>query len=473
MIYYTVLFVYTLIIVWLGYKIWIKTREPAFVLGNALLYYWSLMGAWFLIYDGLTGGKGIEFGLHYYHYCEVLFPIYLDAYYLLTISYYALFIIVTQLTVLYVAKDKAQSLTNPVFEPIVINHNLLLFLCFLGVIISGFIVWTEILTAAKFAQSVYVVTRHTPNKYFVIHQLINFSMVVGLYIGLITFISGEHGRLILFSSKGKKTVTLILYVLCVFFVEGYLLLLGNKREILFAGIFGFLFYYNNVSGKMKWQHLVLMVLIIFTPMLFNDGIRAYSPGFLLDMFYTDDLQLHFKEKIVYTQFTIKSSALSFLFSNEMFASHFSMYGTLSQHLPLTYGKSIWGLCYSFVPRFLLPDRPETAYEYYVGMVHAVEGEGYTINHATGWFINFGIVGILFGAALFGLLWAWLYNVRNNLYRVKNKFSQLFFILGLCAITAQIPTLVRNGPEGYKALIFEGLLIPAIVIYVLSLLVKKK
>jgi hypothetical protein len=475
MIHYTILFIYSLLIGWLCLKIWAKTKEPTFIIGIGLLYYWSLAGSWFIIYDGLTGNKGAEFGLHYYHYCEVLFPIYLDNYYLLSISYYALFIIGLQLSILFLAKQKniGEVDDENLFSPLQINHALLWLLCVAGVIISGAIVWKEILTAAKFSQSVYVVTRHTPNKLFVFHQLINFSMVVGLYIGLISYFSAEKGRYIAFVSKKKSLLMLLAYTLCIFLVEGYLLLLGNKREILFAGIFGFLFYYHNVKGQIKWQHLVIMVIIIFTPMLFSNGIRAYSPQFLLNLFYTEDLQLGFKEKIIYTQFTMKSSALSFLFSNEMFASHFSMYGTLSKHLPLTFGKSLWSLVYSFVPRFILPDRPETAYDYYVYMVNAVAGEGYTINHATAWYINFGVIGILLGALLLGGIWVWLFNMKNQFATMKNRFVQLFFIFGIYAITAQIPTLIRSGPEGYKALIFEGLLIPTLVIYFLSLFKKQE
>jgi hypothetical protein len=93
MIHYLCLFVFTLIIYFLTWKIWKKTKQIAFPIGISLLYYWSLLGAWFIIFDGLTGQKGKEFGHHYYYLFEKMFPVHADNSYLLTISLYALFII--------------------------------------------------------------------------------------------------------------------------------------------------------------------------------------------------------------------------------------------------------------------------------------------------------------------------------------------------------------------------------------------
>ena len=78
MIHYLVLLTLTVAISYLGLLIWRKTREPGFLLILAMMYYWSLMGAWFMIYDDLTGGKGVEFGLSYYVYTEILFPVHAD-----------------------------------------------------------------------------------------------------------------------------------------------------------------------------------------------------------------------------------------------------------------------------------------------------------------------------------------------------------------------------------------------------------
>lgn len=465
---YLLLTALTLIILYLSYRIWIKFKEPAFILGIALVYYWSLAGAWIIIFDELTGDKGKDFGVHYYHYREALFPIHLDNYYLQSILYYGVFIIVVQLCVFFIAKKPPLQIT--VFKPVVINHTVLIAGCIFGVILSCSLVWNEILTAAKFQESIYVVTRLQPGRFTTLHQLLNICIVIALYVGLISYVSGSKSRYI----TGQKTKALLwLYILCVFIVEGYLLLLGNKREIFFAGIFGGLFYYSNEEGKVRWQPIVLLLTIVFTPMIFNDGLRSYSPVGLEKSFDTTGLELHIEREIEYTAFSVKSSTLSFLFSNEMFSSHFSMYGILSKDVPFTYGSSISSFFHSLIPRVFLPDRPETSYDYYVRSVNALAGQGYTIHHASGWFLNFGLAGILAGAALLGGLWAWLYNKMSLLTTVRNKFVKLVFIIGMLGFTAQLPSLIRSGPEAYKALLFEAILIPALIIYLSSLFVNKK
>jgi hypothetical protein len=468
MMHYALLSIVSLIIVFLGWKIWKKTKEPAFILGLALIYYWTLAGAWLIIFDLLTNDKGKDFGVHYYHYREALFTIYLDTSYLLSLLYYGLFIILIQCAVLYFSKNKGLEEEKP--QPVFINHKLLIAACIGGAVVSCLLVWKEILIAAKFGESIYIVTRLQPGRFATLHQLINFCIVISLYIGLISYISGKNGKYI--TGDNSKKI-LWFYVFCVFLVEGYLLLLGNKREIFFAGIFGALFYFSNVSGKVKWQPIVMLVVIIFTPMLFNDGLRSYSPEWLTRYFDTTGLELHIDQIIEYTEFSVKNSTLAFLFSNEMFSAHFSMYGLVSQHVPFTYGASIWSFVYSLVPKVILPDRPESCYEYYFRSVHALKGQGYTIHHASGWYTNFGVPGVLFGGALLGSLWAWFYNKKQTWWKYKNKFVKLLFVIGLSGFTAQLPSMLRSGPEAYKALIFEALIIPAVIIYFSSLFVKKE
>lgn len=468
MMHYLLLTVLTIIILFIAFKIWKKTNEPAFILGIGLIYYWSLAGAWIIIFDELTGDKGKDFGVHYYHYREALFPIHLNNYYLLSILYYGLFIIIIELCVLFLIKKRAFEHSS--FKPVIINHKILILACIAGAFVSCAMVWKEILTSAKFSESIYIVTRLQPGKFTTLHQLINFCIVIALYIGLISYVSAENGRLIK-GDQSKKT--LWLYILCVFIVEGYLLLLGNKREIFFAGIFGALFYYSNVGGKIKWKPIVLLILIVFTPMLFNDGLRSYSPEKLTNYFDTTGLELKIEQEIQYTEFSVKSSTLAFLFSNEMFSAHFSMYGILSQDIPLTWGSSINSFFHSLIPKFIFPDRPETSYDYYVRSVHALKGQGYTIHHASGWYLNFGLGGLIFAAALLGSLWAWFYNKMSVFFTFRNKFIKLLFIIGMLGFTAQLPSLIRSGPEAYKALIFEALIIPAVIVYFSSLFVKKE
>jgi hypothetical protein len=468
MIYYALLVLLTAVILFLTWKIWQRTKEPAFVLGTALIYYWTLAGSWVIVFDLLTNDKGKDFGVHYYHYREALFHIFLDSSYLLSILYYGLFMIIIQLCLLYFTKKNNGM--EPVSKPVYINHKILIAACIIGALVSCMLVWREILIASKFGESIYIVTRLQPGKFTTLHQLINFCIVIALYVGLISYISGKDGKLI---TGDNSKIILVFYIFCVFLVEGYLLLLGNKREIFFAGIFGALFYYSNVSGKIKWRPIVMLIIIIFTPMLFNDGLRSYSPELPAKHFDTSGLDLKLEKEISYTEFSVKSTTLAFLFSNEMFSAHFSMYGLLSQKVPITWGASILSFLYSLIPKMILPDRPETCYDYYVRSVNALKGQGYTIHHASGWYTNFGLPGVLLGGALLGFLWAWFYNKMKILASIKTKFVKLLFSIALLGFTAFLPSLMRSGPEAYKALIFEALIIPTVIIYFSSMFVRKK
>ena len=450
----------------MAWRIWKKTGQIAFVLGTALIYYWSLLGAWFIIFDEMTNQKGKEFGLAYYGYLIDLFPVHADNTYLYAIFLYALFIIVIQLSVLFFAKE-SHGITNRT-EPLVnINHFWLILFCVTAVIISLLIVWKQVLIAAKFNQSVYYVTRHYHDGYFTIHQLLNQAAVVSLYIGLITYISGSRAQ---YMSGSKKRYYLYLYVFAVFFVEGYLLFLGNKRELFFSMIFGILFYMANVNYKINYKALIFFVLLILVPLVFNDGLRSYSPTFLTHYFDVSGLEFNPEKDVIYTQFSVANTIFRFLFSNEMFVPHFSMYGVLSHHVPFAYGASIVSLIASFIPHFLWANRPMGIYEYYVNNVHATADTGFTIHHATGLYLNFGVAGIVFGALFLGWFWTFFYNKFLKIDQTKQKFLLVVLIIAFSSFTAQIPSLMRNGPEGYKALIFEAILIPAVIIYFSSLLV---
>jgi hypothetical protein len=464
MIHYLFLIVYTLVIGFLAYRIWKKTKHVAFLLGLFLIYYWSLLGCWFIVFDELTGQQGQHFGLAYYDYLTRLFPVHADNIYLVVISFYALFIITLELTVLFFTKKRTGQV-NPVVSPIRINHLWLILVCVGTMIISFFIVWKQILIAAKFEESVYYITRNYHDNYYTIHQLFNQVAVVSLYIGFIAFIGGDKSRYI---TGSQKRFYIFAYAFAIFFIEAYLLFLGNKREIFFGGILGVLFYLVNVDYRINYKVLAIFIVIIMIPLFFNDGLRSYSPTFVTNYVDVSELEFHPKEEVSYTQFSVANTAFRFLFSNEMFVPHFSMYGILANDLPYTYGSSLVSLGASLVPRFLWPDRPEGVYEYYVNSVHAMPGTGYTIHHASAWYLNFGILGIIVGAFILGWFWTWFYNKFMDIETIRNKFMKILFIIGFSAYTAQIPAMMRTGPEGYKAMAFEALLLPVFIIFIASL-----
>lgn len=466
MIFFLPLAIYTALIIFFAIRIWKRTRQVSFLIGFFFFYYWSLLGAWFLIFDDVSGGKGADIGLHHYIYFQKLFQVNIDFDYFLSMTYYALFIIGVQLVILYFLKKRKVEASSE-NKAIEINYGILLLGSVVAIIASYVLVWPQIVVAAETDLSIYYVTRTTENAFFPVHQLLNQAAIISLFIALVSYFSGPNARYI----KGGESMKMyvVLFVVTLFIVSA-ILLLGNKREILFGGIFAMVFYLMN-SPRIEYKKVTIILSFVIIPLFFNDSLRGYSPSFLKGMFGEQHLVEKPQEDPALTSFSVKNATFAFLFSNEMFCGHFSMYGVVHKKVPFTYGSSLKSLGVSFVPRFILNDRPEDIYTYYVREVGAMPGQGYTINHATGWYINFWIPGILLGAFLFGWLWVTFYH-KTLENKAKNTFVKIFFILALPCFTAAIPSLMRSGPEAYKAVAYEYLLIPTVILF-LSYYIKLK
>jgi hypothetical protein len=467
MIHFLTPFLITVFAFLLTRAIWKNTREISFPIGSFLIFYWTILGGWLKIFDEVSGGLGKEIGFQYYYFNDLVFPVQVDAYYHASLALYGVFYLGILTTVWIMTKNRSKEI-QPDYQPVVIRHEFLVLFCIAATLISFFLISDEILTAAKFKESVYVVTRHQPGRWNTLHQLLNQAAVLSLFIGLICFLTGKEGKL--FSSERKK-YTLFLYILGLIMVEGILLLEGNRKEIFFGGIFALLFYFHNAAPKPRIKIIALFMVLTFTPVFFSGGLRSYSPVFLTNYFDVSENTFSRLKEFQYSGFTAKGATLSFLFSNEIFFAHFSLYGVILYAVPFTWGSSLISLAASAIPRAFWENRPPPVYEYYVEQVHAMPGQGYTIHHATAWYLNFGIPGIVAGALILGLIWGFLY--RSKLaWSVcvppspvgKAGFLKIFFSLGLAGFTAGLPGILRTGPEGYKTLIVEDLLMPALLIF---------
>ena len=69
-----------------------------------------------------------------------------------------------------------------------------------------------------------------------------------------------------------------------------------------------------------------------------------------------------------------------------------MYGVLAAGVEPRFGYSLYSLVCSVIPRVLWPDRPRDIYLYYSESVGAIQNQGYSLHHATGWYLNFGYPG---------------------------------------------------------------------------------
>src|SRR3972149_12023601 len=120
MSYYVFLSVAVLVVLALCWALWKTTNSIAFPFGMAVIYFWSLHGAWAIVTDCLGGDSQKQ-----YHYLfDKMFRVYLDANYAWTLALYAAFIAIVALTVLLWVK--AAPLPSKNLSPLVISHDRLI-----------------------------------------------------------------------------------------------------------------------------------------------------------------------------------------------------------------------------------------------------------------------------------------------------------------------------------------------------------
>jgi len=145
-----------------------------------------------------------------------------------------------------------------------------------------------------------------------------------------------------------------------------------------------------------------------------------------------------------------------VFSNELFAGHFSMYGVIHYNVPVNLGISFKNLVYSFIPSFIQKERPQDVYGYYAEQLKLPKDQGFTINHITAWYINFGLIGILIGPVFIGLILISPLLIGSKIWKHFPGNTAIFIISMITCFGAM---LIRSGPEGVKSILYEGVIIP--------------
>jgi hypothetical protein len=150
-----------------------------------------------------------------------------------------------------------------------------------------------------------------------------------------------------------------------------------------------------------------------------------------------------------------------IFSNEMFAGHFSMYGVLSKHVKPKIGFSFKNLLYSFIPSTIVQKRPLDSYTFYAQEMGFKPGQGFTVNYITAWYLNFSYFGLILGPLFLSFILLLPFYLATKL---KRNLFHLFAIIAMCGITGFAAMMVRTGPESLKALMYESILIPMFIVY---------
>ncbi|MEO8048883.1 MAG: hypothetical protein ABI833_00585 [Acidobacteriota bacterium] len=438
--YFTLLGAATVVIVALAAALYLQRRDLGLVVGIAALYYWSLYGAWSIILDKTGGFSG-----QHYHYLETkMFPIALDEQYLLTLALYAGFIILVELTLLAGLSHKRE---RPI-PRLVLRHEAILFAGFAAGLVSFLVIRNQLSFAWATHTSAYSYTRANGGQWFTLHQVLNRVALIPPAIGLATLAAGRRSR---FFVNVSRRYTFWAYLVLAAAMGAFTLVLGNKNEVFTALLTGILAYAGSVR-RPKWWKLGLVLIAGLWFLAAVDFFRATPVSRIGEAVFTRGQNSDDVSHFVTT-------------SNEAFAAHFSMYGVLAAGTTPQFGYSLYSLACSVVPRVLWPERPRDIYLYYSESVGTIQNQGYSLHHATGWYLNFGIAGVALGAMLLGLIWTACLNAHQRIRRRSGLLYRLFAIIGPWVLVAGLPPLIRAGPEGYKGLLIESFLIPLGVLLV--------
>ena len=117
---------------------------------------------------------------------------------------------------------------------------------------------------------------------------------------------------------------------------------------------------------------------------------------------------------------------------------------MHHHVPWTWGSSVLSLALSAVPRIFWAARPDTIYVHYAAFLGLEAGQGYTIHHATGWYLNFGPVGVLLGGGALGSLWGWLYRKTGSVDILSASWRPACAVLAFAFFTGGLPQLIGRA-----------------------------
>jgi hypothetical protein len=434
--YFALLAIATTVIIILAGALYRKRRDVGTLVGIAALYYWSLFGAWYIVIDKTGGFSGKN-----YQYLEgKLFSIALDQDYLVTLGLYAGFIILVELTLLAAVAPIVPVAEQRITAPLMLRHAPILLIGLAAGAGSFLLVADKLGAAWTLNASAYLYTRSETDAWFTLHQVLNRVALIPPAIGLAVLAAGKHSR-VLVSVRRRYTLPAYLALLAGMIV--FTFILGNKNEVLATLVVGVLAY----LGSVRRPHWIRAGLVL------AGGLWIL---YAIDFFRS--VPLAGLEEAVNGRAEEATGVAHFLTSsNEAYGAHFSMYGVLAGNVQPRFGYSLYSLACSVIPRVLWPDRPRDIYLYYSESVGAIQNQGYSLHHATGWYLNFGYAGVALGALVMGLVWAYCLNAHRRA-RPGHLF-RLFAVVAPWLFVACLPPLIRAGPEGYKGFLIEGVLIP--------------
>ncbi|MEO1496794.1 MAG: hypothetical protein AAFV43_06550 [Planctomycetota bacterium] len=427
---------------------WRGTRSYAIPMGALFCYYWSLHGAWTIT---LTGG---DLGNHDYL-MDDLVTVVVDNNYRLTLVLYTVFAVLMLHAARWVGAVPGRLPDDG--SRIRLNAPQLIIACALCAIGSYLIIRGPLGMSAATGVSLYNLTRYEGvlGTLGVVLTILNRMALVPAAIGLAAWLSGPRGRFVVMPQRpgyavGFGGVLVGMLGLC--------FLLGNKNEILFAATTGALFYLANSPRPRVLRLGVSLASVLLCLVLFDNFRSASVAEVKEDVSVADTL----------------AALASVGATGECYAAHLSLYGVLNAQMTPDFGASFLSLAASVVPRSLWENRPEEIYWYYIEGVGASKDQGFTIHHATGWYLNFGMLGVLTGGVFVGAVWGQTIRLMNTSRSGRRWFVwRVLTTFAACTFTGNMPTLLRTGIEGYKGFVVHSFIASLLVLVLCSTLVRRR
>src|SRR5258708_2100326 len=221
--YFAVLGAATCVIAALTLALYRKRHDMGFLVGISVLYYWSLYGAWYIVIDKTGGYSGKS-----YQYLEYkMFPLALDGNYMLALAWYAVFIVLVQLTLLLALSPPRHGQ----IPRLVLRHRPILTIAFLAAAGSLYLIYEKLSTAWALNTSAYWYTRTERDQWFTLHQVLNRVALIPPAIGFATLVAGERSRLLV---HVVRRCTRPPYLAPVARMARFTFVLGNKNEVFVA-----------------------------------------------------------------------------------------------------------------------------------------------------------------------------------------------------------------------------------------------
>lgn len=418
---YILLVAITIFVVLAILKVYRRTRSFIPLVPIVIIYLWSIYGAWTWIPFKLSGGRAF--------YEDLLFTVNIDEYYFQALLYYSFFLVVFCICELKYFKKKTFNANAHYFSVIEkLSNSLgyhLIVVAFLIVFLS--FSFRDISYAIRTGVSVYKLSR--------------FDSTIGGLSSLVEFCGDTFVYLSipLFFAKSKLKRIPIIFLFVVYYFFNFLL--GN-RNVLLCGLLIMAVLYSELYGVKKALKPQKIVIVLF--LMVSIQLISFFRGMTTDVMFVENSDI-----------TLSSVFMSLFSSSEFYAAQMSMYGVLKFDVDFTWGSSVLFLLSTLIPTFVGITRPDSIYLYYVkGTIGHRPEFGVTINHATGWYLNFGLIGIILGA------WVWVAILRFFDIR-KRKFIYLYGSVIFSGVSIQ---MIRSGMEAYKGVLLLDTIIPMFIIW---------